>query len=69
MYKDLWEQRKTYDAIHTVILNQPHFHSMISSIRFCNQKTGPTTETTGSKSVVMTGVEIGSLENNNVKEC
>jgi hypothetical protein len=43
---------------------------MISSIRSCNQNTGPVTDTKRLKFnlVVMTSLENGSLEDNNVKE-
>ena len=68
IFKNWNEQRKAYDAIHTVVLNQPCFHSMISSMRSCNQNTGPMTDTKRLKLVIMTGIEIGSLEDNNVKE-
>ena len=40
---------------------------MISSIRSCNQNTGPTTDTKRLKLEVITGIEIGSLEDINVK--
>ena len=37
---------------------------MASSIRSCNPNTGPVTDTKGLKLVAMTGIEIGSLEDN-----
>lgn len=60
------EHKKAYAAIHTVVLNQPRFHSMISSIRSCSQNTGPMIVTKRLKLVVIVGIESGSLEDNNV---
>ena len=62
IYENWNEQRKTYDAIHTVVLNQPRFHRKIPSIQSCNQNTGPTTDTKRLKLVVMTSFENESLK-------
>jgi hypothetical protein len=59
------KHKKVYDAIHTVVLKKPRFHSMISSMRSCSQNTGPMTETKRLKLMVIVGIEIGSPEDNN----
>lgn len=49
-----------YAASHTVVLFQPFFHKIISSILSCNQNKRPTFATNRRKFVVMIGRERGS---------
>jgi len=55
-----------YAAIHVDVRIHPFFHMTISSMRSCNQNTGPTIDTNRLKFVVIIGKDNGSFEDNSV---